>query len=652
MVDEELHPLAKRLIRREALQQLVGPLAQDVDLAPVHSFDERLARGEMAVEGADAHAGSACDVLERHLGAPGGEGLSGGGQQEVAVAHRIGAGTALGGCGGSGIDGSLIGPCDVPDHHCYQPHLQNGDSLRILTGAGFRFLVYPIWRISVPPTATLVSPPQRATERQPRRGLVLAIILAVQLMVVLDATIVNIALPDIAGALHFTPANLSWVITAYTLAFGGFLLLGARAGDLLGRRRVFIAGIALFTAASFLGGLAPWSGWLLAARALQGVGGALAAPSALALLMTMFRDGQERVRAIGWYTAVSIGGGAIGLILGGLLVQWVSWRWVLFVNVPIGIVVIALARRLLVETPSRNGHFDVRGALTSTVGVTSLAYGFVRAATSGWGDVTTMVAFVVGIALLTSFVLLERRATEPITPLRLFADRSRSASYVARLFLTAGMFGMFFFLTQFLQEVLHYGPLETGVAFLPFTIALFAMSQLSARRLMQRFGAKPIMVVGFTVSTLGMLLMTQLAASSDYVSLLAPLLLFGAGNGLAFVPLTATSLSGVRQEEAGAASGLVNVMQQLGGALGLAVLVSVFGTAAPGAAAESVLAAQRGFVIGADHAFIAATLFVGATVVVLGLAVRGRRAAARAAAVSVPAWVREIEAPAIATPEV
>ena len=268
----------------------------------------------------------------------------------------------------------------------------------------------------MPPTATLVSPPQRATERQPRRGLVLAIILAVQLMVVLDATIVNIALPDIAGALHFTPANLSWVITAYTLAFGGFLLLGARAGDLLGRRRVFIAGIALFTAASFLGGLAPWSGWLLAARALQGVGGALAAPSALALLMTMFRDGQERVRAIGWYTAVSIGGGAIGLILGGLLVQWVSWRWVLFVNVPIGIVVIALARRLLVETPSRNGHFDVRGALTSTVGVTSLAYGFVRAATSGWGDVTTMVAFVVGIALLTSFVLLERRATEPITP--------------------------------------------------------------------------------------------------------------------------------------------------------------------------------------------------------------------------------------------
>jgi EmrB/QacA subfamily drug resistance transporter len=498
-------------------------------------------------------------------------------------------------------------------------------------------------------TATRIAPPGRTTRRQPRRGLVLGIILAVQLMVVLDATIVNIALPAIAGALHFSPANLSWVITAYTLAFGGFLLLGARAGDLLGRKRVFIAGIALFTAASFLGGIAPWSGWLLAARALQGIGGALAAPSALALLMTMFQDGQERVRAIGWYTAVSIGGGAIGLILGGLLTQWASWRWVLFVNVPIGLIVIALSRRLLTETPSRNGHFDVRGALTSTIGVTALAYGFVRAATSGWGDMITVIAFVTGLALLAAFVLLERRAPEPITPLRLFADRSRSASYIARLFLTAGMFGMFFFLTQFLQEVLHYSPLKTGLAFLPFTVALFSMSQLSARGLVQRFGAKPVMVVGFSVSTLGMLLMTQLSASSSYLSLLTPLMLFGAGNGLAFVPLTSTSLSGVLQEDAGAASGLVNVMQQLGGALGLAVLVSVFGTAARGASVQSVVATRQAFVIGADHAFIAATIFVTGTVVVLAVAIRGRRAAARAAAV--PAWVRDLDATTTAVVE-
>ena len=494
----------------------------------------------------------------------------------------------------------------------------------------------------MPTTATLIAPPRPATRRPVRRGLVLGVILAVQLMVVLDATIVNIALPGIASALHLSPANLSWVITAYTLAFGGFLLLGARAGDLLGRRRVFIAGIAVFTVASFLGGVAPWSGWLLAARALQGVGGAFAAPSALALLMTMFPDGQERVRAIGWYTAVSIGGGAIGLILGGLLTQWASWRWVLFVNVPIGIVVVALSRRLLTETPSRNGHFDVRGALTSTIGVASLAYAFVRASTSGWGDTVTVAAFVIGGVLLATFVLLERRASEPITPLGLFADRSRSASYVARLFLTAGMFGMFFFLTQFLQEVLHYSPIDAGLAFLPFTVALFLMSQLSARGLVQRFGAKPVMVIGFSVSTIGMLLLTQLSASSNYVSLLAPLMLFGAGNGLAFVPLTSTSLSGVRQEDAGAASGLVNVMQQLGGALGLAVLVSVFGTAARGAALQPAAAAQRAFVLGADHAFIAATVFVSATVAVLVVAIRGRRAAARAA--SVPAWVRDLEA--------
>ena len=257
----------------------------------------------------------------------------------------------------------------------------------------------------MPPTATLPRPASRATERQSRPGLVLGIILTVQLMVVLDATIVNIALPKIATALNFSTASLSWVITAYTLAFGGFLLLGARAGDLLGRKRVFMAGIGLFTFASFLGGLAPSAGFLLAARALQGVGGALAAPSALALLMTMFPEGRERFRALGYYAAVSIGGGAVGLILGGLLTQWASWRLVLFVNVPIGLVVLALARRSLTETPSRNGHFDVLGALTSTIGVTSLAYAFVRAASNGWSDLVTLGAFALGIVLLAVYSL-------------------------------------------------------------------------------------------------------------------------------------------------------------------------------------------------------------------------------------------------------
>ena len=510
----------------------------------------------------------------------------------------------------------------------------------------------------MPPTATLPRPTPRGTERQARPGLVLGIILTVQLMVVLDATIVNVALPDIASALNFSTSNLSWVITAYTLAFGGFLLLGARAGDLLGRRRVFMAGIGLFTAASFLGGVAPWGWWLLAARALQGIGGALAAPSALALLMTMFPEGRGRVRAIGWYSAVTIGGSAIGLILGGLLTQWTSWRWVLFVNVPIGLVVIALARNALTETPSRNGHFDIGGALTSTTGVTALAYGFVRASTSGWGDLLTMASFAVGLVLMAGFVAIERRAAEPITPLRLFMDRGRSSSYVARLFLIAGMFGMFFFMTQFLQGVLGYGPMQTGLAFLPFTAVLFVVSQLSARVLVERFGGKLLMVVGLSISTTGLALMTQLSATSGYIALLIPLMLFGTGNGLAFVPLTSASLRGVRPEEAGAASGLVNVMQQLGGALGLAVLVSVFGGS--GAAAQTVgsgsaAAVRAAFVIGADHAFAAAALFVGATVIILAIAARGWRAPARVAAVraaapaadaapaDVPAWVRELE---------
>ena len=497
----------------------------------------------------------------------------------------------------------------------------------------------------MPPVPTVVRPVRRP--RQAHRGLVLGVILTVQLMVVLDATIVNIALPDIASALNFSSASLSWVITSYTLAFGGFLLLGARAGDLLGRKRVFMTGIGLFTLASFLGGLAPNAGLLLAARTAQGLGGALAAPSALALLMTMFAEGRERIRALGWYSAVSIGGGAVGLILGGLLTQVASWRWVLFVNVPIGLVVLVLARRTLRETPSRNGHFDVRGALTSTIGVTSLAYGFVRAATSGWADALTLAAFGVGAVLMVVFVMLERRAGEPITPLRLFGDRSRNASYVGRLFLVAGMFGMFFFLTQFLQDVLHYGALQTGISFLPFSVVLFTASQLSARVLVERFGAKPVMVVGFMMSTAALLLMTQLSASSGYLSLLPSLVLFGAGNGLGFVPLTAASLVGVRQEDAGAASGLVNVMQQMGGALGLAVLVSVFGSSAAGAAVQTAAAAQSAFVVGADHAFIAATLFLTATVAVLVVAVRGRRATARAAAAAsaqVPTWVREIRA--------
>jgi EmrB/QacA subfamily drug resistance transporter len=460
---------------------------------------------------------------------------------------------------------------------------------------------------------------------------VLTVILTCQLMVVLDATIVNIALADIKHDLHFSAASLSWVVNAYTLTFGGLLLLGARAGDILGRRRTFLAGITLFTVASLVGGFAQSSGELLAARAVQGIGGALASPSALALLMTMFPQGRERTRAIGLYTAVSIGGSAVGLIAGGMLSQWASWRWVLFVNVPIGIVLVALARLVLPETPRQHGRFDLAGALTSTLGMAALVYGFVHAATNGWSDAGTIASFAGGLVLLAAFVVTEMRAESPITPLRLFADRNRSSSYVARLLLVAGMMGMFFFLTQFLRGVLHYSDLKTGFAFVPLTAIVFTASQLSARVLVDRFGPHRLMIGGITFSTLGMLWLTQLSSTSGYLSLVGPLLVFGLGNGLAFVPLTTTSLDNVDPADAGAASGLINVMQQVGGSLGLAVLVTIFGTASKHAAAHARAGesasdlARHAFVVGADRSFWAATIFLVGTLLLVTFAIRTER---------------------------
>ncbi len=492
------------------------------------------------------------------------------------------------------------------------------------------------FRSTSPATAATPTPP--TGRRVASRGLVLGIILTVQLMVVLDMTIVNVALPDIQRALGFTPAGLSWVLSAYTLTFGGLMLLGARAGDLLGRRRTFLAGIGVFTAASLVGGLSTSPGVLLAARAAQGVGGALAAPSALAILMIMFAEGRERTRALGLFAAVSIGGSAVGLLAGGMLTAWASWRWVFFVNVPIGIALVLLARAALPETPRRSGGLDIAGALTSTIGMAAVVDGFVRAATDGWTDRWTLGSFVLGVSLLTSFVLVELRAKSPITPLALFADRSRATSYLARLLLVAGMMGMFFFLTLFLQDVLGYSPIRTGLAFLPLTVALFAASQLSARVLVERFGGRALMIGGISLSTLAELWLTQLSGTSGYLSVLGPLVVFGIGNGLAFVPLTAASLVGVAPADAGAASGLVNVMQQVGGSLGLAVLVTVFGTAERNAARHPVAGlspaeqAQHLFVIGADRAFAVAALFLAVTVALVVIGIRSGRPPAPAPA--------------------
>ncbi|MGR4884697.1 MFS transporter [Streptomyces sp. LARHCF249] len=419
-----------------------------------------------------------------------------------------------------------------------------------------------------------------AAHREGRPGIALTVIAACQLMVVLDATIVNIALPHIQTALDFSTTDLSWVLSAYTLTFGGLLLLGGRAGDILGRRRVFMAGILLFTLASLLGGFAqePWQ--LLAARALQGVGGAIASPTSLALITTTFAEGPERNRAFGVFAAVSAGGGAIGLLAGGMLTEWLDWRWVLFVNVPIGVLIAVLAPLYITESERHPGRFDVAGALTSTGGMASLVYGFIRASEDGWRDPLTLGSFAAAVILLGLFVAVESRAREPIIPLRMFADRNRAGTYLIMLSLAAAMFGMFFFIVQFVQNVLGFTPIESGLGFLPVTVAIVTAAGLS-QRFLPRFGPKPFMVSGSALVGVGLGWLTLIRTDSSYATgVLGPMLLFGFGMGLNFVTLTLTAVSGVSPKEAGAASGLLNASQQVGGSLGLSILVTVFGTAA------------------------------------------------------------------------
>lgn len=461
--------------------------------------------------------------------------------------------------------------------------------------------------------------------RPPRGGqsLFLFVILAAQLMVVLDATIVNVALPHIQRGLNFSATSLSWVLNAYVLTFGGLLLLGARAGDLLGRRRTFLYGIALFSIGSLAGGLAGSSWQLLLARAAQGAGAALAAPSSLALLTSVFAEGQQRVKAIGLFTTVSAAGGAIGLVSGGLIVQWLSWRWVMYVNVPIGLAVLAVGSVVLVETDRRTGRFDLTGAVTSTLGMTAVVLGLVEAGSVGWAHPETLGPLAAGAALLTVFVRNERRVDEPVLPLHLLTHPTRMAANVARGLVYAGMYGVFFFLSQFLQEVQGYSPLRTGLSFLPVPLSVFASSQLTARVFGPRFRAKSLMLTGVSLSLLSLVLASFLHAGANYGQVLVTLVLLGAGSGISLVTLTSASLAGVEAKDAGAASGLVNVVQQLGAALGLAILVTVFGDAS-----NHVKVAAQGtarsalFVHGLDIAFLTGAVFALSALALVALGVR------------------------------
>jgi EmrB/QacA subfamily drug resistance transporter len=416
-------------------------------------------------------------------------------------------------------------------------------------------------------------------------GLALIVISVAQLMVVLDSTIVNIALPHIKTDLHFTDVGLSWVVNAYTLAFGGLLLLGGRAGDLLGRRKVFVAGVAVFTVASLIGGLVTNPTGMIVARVLQGVGAAIASPTALSLITTTFPAGAARNRAMGIYAAMSGAGAAIGLILGGALTEW-SWRWTFFINVPIGLAVVLLAPRVLGESMPQRGAFDLPGAVTATGGLVSLVYGLNHAASDGWADPVTVTTVAAGLVLLVLFLVIEARSRHALMPMRVLADRSRAVTYVAMLATGAALFAMFYFLSLYVQGPMGLGPLEAGFAFLPFSVGIVAAAQL-ASYLITRTDPRWIAGAGGLLSAAGMLWLSGLEVDSGYVTgLLPPMLVLSVGLGLTFVPLTLTAVYGVDRHDAGVASAVLNTTQQVGGALGLAALSTVASSAATHRAQE------------------------------------------------------------------
>jgi EmrB/QacA subfamily drug resistance transporter len=448
-----------------------------------------------------------------------------------------------------------------------------------------------------------------------------AIVLVAQLMLVLDATVVNVALPRIDADLGFGPASLSWVLNAYALAFGGLLLLGGRLGDVRGRRRLFLVGLGVFTLASLLGGLAQSPTQLVLARAAQGVGAAMAAPSVLALLTTNAPDVAARNRALALFGAVSSSGASIGLVLGGLLTDVASWRWTLFINVPIGLAVLLLTPRFVNETPRREGRFDVVGALTSTVAAVSVVWALVGAPEHGWLSARTLGMLLVGALSLALLVRTERRHPHPLIRPSLLTDRRRIAALVVMGFVIAGQLSMFFLTVQYTQRALGMGPLATGFAFLPFSIGIFTMSRFTPT-LLGRFGAARLIPVGAALLLTGFVLLSRVSETSTYAANVLPsMILSGIGGALVFMPVTATVLSGVEHEHAGSASGLLQTVQQLGAAVGVAIVASVY----------AVGAQPTSFVPGARAAYLTSATFAAiALVVALTTLARSRRGTAPA----------------------
>ena len=418
---------------------------------------------------------------------------------------------------------------------------------------------------------------ERAARHSTNPWVVLVLVCLAQFMVILDATIVNVALPSIQTDLEMSNANLQWVVNAYALLFGGFLLLGGRAGDLMGRKRIFLVGVVLFTLASLLCGFAQGELWLIIARGTQGLGGALLAPAALSIVTTTFKEGADRTKAMGVWAAIAVGGGAVGLLLGGILVETLSWPWIFFVNVPVGIVAFTLSFRLVPESKDEHMHrsFDVAGAVTVTAGLVALVYGIVRSSQVGWGSVEVLATLALATVLLVGFLFIERRSIEPLVRLSIFTVRTIRGANVTMFVVACGLFAMFFFNTLYLQRVLGYTPLEAGLAFLPFTLGIVIGAGVS-QKLVPALGAREVPLIGLAFAVAGLLLFLRLTPDGTYlVDLLPGIMLTSIGMGLTFVPVTLIATSGIADDDSGLASGLFNTSQQIGGALGLAILSTI-----------------------------------------------------------------------------
>jgi EmrB/QacA subfamily drug resistance transporter len=470
------------------------------------------------------------------------------------------------------------------------------------------------------------------------KGLALLLLAAAQFVVVLDASIVNVALPSIGRALDFSQDDLSWVVNAYVLVFGGFLMLGGRLADLLGRRRMFVIGLIVFAAASLAGGLAQSEGWLIAARSVQGLGGALLSPAALSLLTVLFAEGAERNRAMGVWGAVAGSGGAAGVLLGGMLTEWAGWEWVLFVNVPVATLAALAAFRVLPESRNEgNRHFDIAGAVTVTAGLSLLVYSLVDASNAGWLSTQTLGLGAVALALLAAFVAIELRSKDPLVPFSIFKLRTLTGSNIVALLVAAALFAMFFFVSLYMQQVLGYDALKAGLSYLPLAVGIIISAGV-ASNLVTRLGYKPVFFVGMMLAAIGLIWFAQVDADGSYLSdILFPSLVVAVGLGFAFVPMMIAAVAGVEPSRAGLASGLINTSQQVGGALGLAILASVANSRtdsvmeAAGGAQSAIPSAltegfQAAFLVGAGFAIVGAILVL---VLISGKESRAHAAAAQ-----------------------